>query len=71
MPLRPITKVYQAFDRAGRGEEPGTVKEEFLTRLRAGGIDLERMTVARLALILRGKLRIEELRKIALGAGKG
>jgi hypothetical protein len=68
MSLRPITKVYYAFDRAGRGEEPGTVKAAFLAELEARGVDLERITPARLALLLRGKVRIEELRKIALGA---
>jgi hypothetical protein len=68
MPLKPITKVYYAFDRAGLGEEAGTIKAAFLAELVARGIDMERITTARLALLLRGKLRMEELAKIAGGA---
>jgi hypothetical protein len=58
---RPILKVYNAFYKAGRDKEAGTVKEAFLEALKAQGVDFTKTSVARLARFLRGTLSIEEL----------
>src|SRR6266436_5409879 len=61
MALKPLTKVYKAYFKAGMEKEAGTVKEAFLRQLYANGVDVERATIYRLARVLRGELRMVDL----------